>query len=246
MSTASAMPTPMISSLYLLSTSSEQFEDPNLFKSMVGTLQHVTIIRPNLSFVVRKVSQFMHSPLLAHWKALKRTLRYLQGTQEHDLEDRRSVSAYYVFFGTDLVTWSCRKQTTISSSSTEVEFRSLATCEAEITWVKNLLSELKIALTIAPSIFCDNLSIVLLTANPVLHDKTKHFQLDIQVVREKINNKSLQVVHIPGIEQVADILTKSLSTISYERLKDKLRVVSRSNLSLRGVMRAAAQSITQL
>ncbi|XP_016178263.1 uncharacterized protein LOC107620645 [Arachis ipaensis] len=197
MSTASAMPTPMISSLQLLSTGLEQFEDPKLFKLVVGTLQYVTITRPNLSFAVRKVSQFMHNPLLAHWKAVKRILRYLQGTQEHglllhkcndyrlygfsnsdwvaDLEDRRSVLGYCVFFGANLVTWFCRKQTTISRSSTEAEFRSLVACEAEITWVKNLLSELKIALTTAPSIFCDNLSTILLTANPVLHDKTKHF-----------------------------------------------------------------------
>ncbi|XP_016191763.1 uncharacterized protein LOC107632610 [Arachis ipaensis] len=211
MSTASAMPTPMISSLQLLSTGSEQFEDPKLFR-----------LWPDLSFAVRKVSQFMHNPLLAHWKAVKRILRYLQGTQEHglllhkcndyklygfsdsdwvaDLEDRRSVLGYCVFFGANLVTWSCRKQTTISRSSTEAKFQSLAACEADITWVKNLLSGLKIALTTAPSIFCDNLSTILLTANPVLHDKMKHFQLDIQVVREKINNKSLQVVHISGIE----------------------------------------------
>ncbi|XP_072075385.1 uncharacterized mitochondrial protein AtMg00810-like [Arachis hypogaea] len=164
MSEASPMPTPMISSLQLLSIGSERFEDPKLFRSVVETLQYVTITRPDLSFAVQKVSQFMHSPLLAHWKAVKRILRYLQGTKDHgllhkcrdyrlygfsdsdwaaDLEDRRSVSGYCIYLGTNLVNWSCRKQPTISRSSTEAEFRSLALCEAEVTWVKNLLDELR-------------------------------------------------------------------------------------------------------
>ncbi|KAL1318125.1 hypothetical protein AAHE18_15G183500 [Arachis hypogaea] len=255
MSEASAMLTPMISALQLLSTGSERFEDLKLFRFVVGILQYITITRPDLSYDVSKVSQFMHSPLLAYGKAVKRILQYLQGTKHHgfvylkctdyrlyifsdldwaaDLEDRRSVSSYCVFLGTNLISGSCKKQTTISRSSTEAKFRSLAACETKLVWIRNLLLELQIEVPTVLAIYCDNLSIVLLTANPVLHTKTKHFQLDIQFVRDKVNSKQPQIVHILGIEQIVDMLTKPLSTSSFERLKTKLRVVFRHNLSLK-------------
>ncbi|MED6120630.1 hypothetical protein PIB30_118924 [Stylosanthes scabra] len=232
MSDASSMPTPMVSSPQLLSTGSEPFHDQKLYKSAVGTLQYITITRPDLSYAVSKVSQFMHSPLLSHWKAVKQILRYIQGTKDYgivihkcndfrlyyfsdldwaaDIEDRRSVSGYCIFLGTNLLSWSCRKQPTVSRSSTEAEFRSMVECEAELVWIKGLLAELQIPLSKFPMIFCDNLSTVMLTHNTVFHNRTKHFQLDVQSIREKIQSHSLQVVHIPGTEQIADILTKPL------------------------------------
>ncbi|XP_015948694.1 uncharacterized mitochondrial protein AtMg00810-like [Arachis duranensis] len=129
MSEASPMPTPMISSLQLLSTGSECFEDPKLFRSVVGTLQYVTITRPDLRFAVQKVSQFMHSPLLAHWKAVKRILRYLQGTKDHGLLLHKCRD--YRLYGFSDSDWAAdledrRKQPTISKTSTEAEFQSLA------------------------------------------------------------------------------------------------------------------------
>ncbi|XP_016206912.1 uncharacterized protein LOC107647346 [Arachis ipaensis] len=254
----------MISSLQLLSSGSECFDDAKLYGSVVGTLQYLCITRPDISFAVSKVSQFMHSPLLSHWKAVKRILSYLQGTKEHgllihpssdyrlygfantdwaaDLEDRRSISGYCVFLEPNLVTWCCRKQTTISRSSTEAEFRSLAACEGELVWLTNLLTELKIPMKTIPTIFCDNLSIVLLTTNPVQHNRTKHFQLDVQIIREKLKANSLHVIHIPGHEQVADILPRPLSATAFQRLKDKLRVIQRPHSSLRGAVEAGKEA----
>ncbi|XP_020978856.1 uncharacterized protein LOC107643134 isoform X2 [Arachis ipaensis] len=72
MTSASPMPTPMISSLQLMSSESKEFEDPSLYRSVVGALQYVTVTRPDLSFAVCKVSQFMHRPLVSHWKAVKK------------------------------------------------------------------------------------------------------------------------------------------------------------------------------
>ncbi|XP_072054367.1 secreted RxLR effector protein 161-like [Arachis hypogaea] len=235
---------------------SEEFEDPSLYRSVVGALQYITITRPDLSFAVCKVSQFMHRPLVSHWKAVKRVLRYLQGTKHYglifnqcsdyrlygftdsdwaaDLEDRKSVSGFCVFLGTNLISWYCRKQTTISRSSTEVEFRSLASYEVELEWIQNLLMEMKIKLDTSPTIFYDNMSTCMLAANPILYNKTKHFQLDIQCVRDKINSKLLQIVHIPGTEQIANILTKPLSS-TFDKFRNKLRMVQRPLLSLKGV-----------
>ena len=126
-----------------------------MYRSIVGALQYVTITRPEISFAVNKVCQFMHNPLEVHWQAAKRILRYLAGTMHFglhftkskalsitafcdadwgfDLDDRKSTSGYCVFLGNNLVSWSSKKQHTVSRSSTEAEFRSLAEVVAEVT-----------------------------------------------------------------------------------------------------------------
>lgn len=80
MSAAKPQPTPMITDLKLSADGTVAFDDPKLYRSVVGALQYVCITRPDLTFVVNKVSQFMKQPLLEHWQAVKRILRYLQGT----------------------------------------------------------------------------------------------------------------------------------------------------------------------
>lgn len=77
-----------------------------------------------------------------------------------------------------------KKQSTISRSNAEVEFRSVASATAEIIWIKSLLSELKININSNTTIWCDNLNTVSLTANPILHSRTKHMELDLYIVRE--------------------------------------------------------------
>ena len=83
-------------------------------------------------------------------------------------------------------------------------------------------------------IYCDNMSTVLLAANPILHSKSKHFELDLHFVRDHIAKGHLQVSHIPAHAQVADILTKPISSTSFHNFRDKLRIVDCQSLSLRG------------
>ncbi|XP_016192527.1 uncharacterized protein LOC107633405 [Arachis ipaensis] len=164
MGETSAMPTPMISSLQLLTTSSEEFENPRLYRSVVGSLHYLIITTSDISFVVSKVSQFMHKPLLAHWKALKRVLRYLRGIKQQGLLFHKNTE--FRLYGFADADWAsnledCRKQITVSRSSTEAEFRSLAAHVAKTVWIKNLLLEFKVQLQTSPTIFCDNLSTVI-------------------------------------------------------------------------------------
>ena len=249
-------PTPMITGSPLSATRGDPIENATEYRSLVGGLQYATITRPEISYSVNKLSQYMHCPLNEHWKALKRVLRYLKGTITHgldftrskslnltaysdsdwatDVDDRRSTSGFCIFLGNNLVTWSSKKQPTLSRSSTEAEYRSLASATAEILWLNSLLQELRIQQSRTPIIWCDNLSTVSLSANPVLHSRTKHIELDLFFVREKVVNKDLSVCHIPSIDQVADILTKPLSGAFFGRLKNKLRVVPLDTLELRG------------
>ncbi|KAM6543699.1 hypothetical protein CsatB_008146 [Cannabis sativa] len=166
MQDANPIATPMISGQKLSAHGSEHFADPQMYRSIVGALQYLTITRPELSYSVNKVCQFMQKPLQSHWLAVKRILRYVAGTLQHglhltksssleltaycdadwasDIDDRRSTSGFAVFLGQNLITWKSQKQHTISRSSTEAEYRSLANVVAEIAWLQSLFSELHI------------------------------------------------------------------------------------------------------
>jgi histone deacetylase 1/2 len=254
METANGMPTPMVSSSKLSKIGSNPVEDPTHFRSIVGALQYATLTRPEISFSVNKVCQFLSNPLEEHWKAVKRILRYLSGTLQHGLliqaapthqplsligfcdadwasdpDDRRSTSGACIYIGPNLVSWWSKKQTLVARSSAEAEYRSLAALTSEILWLQSLLTELGCRFY-TPKILCDNLSTVSLSHNPTLHHRTKHMELDIFFVREKVINKDLLVSHVPAQDQWADILTKPLSASRFTVLRDKLRVFDKKNL----------------
>lgn len=253
---AKPQPTPMVAGTKLTLDGTNKFDDPKLYRSVVGALQYACITRPDLTYAVNKVSQFMHSPLEDHWQAVKRILRYIQGTQDmglllqkcsfpkltalcdadwaSDPVDRRSTSGFCIYLGSNLVSWISRKQSVVSRSSTEAEYRALALAVAELTWIQSLLSELHVPkYHQPPQVFCDNLSTVLLSANPVMHSRTKHIELDLYFVREKVQQHQVSVTHISAKDQIADVLTKPLPKSQFLLLRDKLRVQN-SPMSLRG------------
>jgi len=154
MDVAKPLPTPMQTNLHLQKYASSAMHDPSLFRSVVGALQYVLITRPELSYVVNKVCQYMHSPQDHHWKAVKRILCYLAGTRTHgliiqqcsspsirafsdadwggDVDDRKSTTGYCVFYGRNIIAWSSHKQRVVSRSSTEAEYRSIAAALTEV------------------------------------------------------------------------------------------------------------------
>jgi histone deacetylase 1/2 len=254
METANGMPTPMASSLKLSKVGSVPVEDPTHFRSIVGALQYATLTRPEIAYSVNKVCQFLSNPLEEHWKAVKRILRYLSGTLHYGLliqaapidkplsligfcdadwasdpDDRRSTSGACIFVGPNLVSWWSKKQSLVARSSAEAEYRSLASLSSEILWLQSLLTELGCKFY-TPKILCDNLSTVSLAHNPTLHHRTKHMELDIFFVREKVLSKNLVVSHVPAQDQWADIFTKPLSAVKFSALRDKLRIFDKQSL----------------
>ena len=198
----------------------------------------------------------MHKPLADHWTAVKCILRYLAGTLDQGLQFhrdselrffafydsdqgsdpnyRKSISGYCEYLGSNLVAWSSKKQHVISRSSTKAEFRSMTAALIDILWLQNLLFKLHVSCSIILAIFCDNQSIVLLAANPILHSHSKHFELDLYFVRDKIAQKLVHVSHIPSTHQIADILSKPLSAASLTKFFSKLRASSNSTLCFVG------------
>ncbi|XP_019059139.1 PREDICTED: uncharacterized protein LOC109117059 isoform X2 [Tarenaya hassleriana] len=143
----------------------ELLENAEQYRRVVGKLIYLTITRPDLSFAVHQVSQWMHAPTTFHWQMVDRILKYLKGTpnkglwmrrNKHtkiiaycdadwagDRSDRKSTTGYCTFVGGNLVTWKSKKQNVVSRSSAEAEYRAMANTTSEIVWLKQTLEELR-------------------------------------------------------------------------------------------------------
>ncbi|BBG93855.1 transposable element gene [Prunus dulcis] len=235
----------------ILTDSGEPLSDPTMFRSVVGALQYLTFTRPDLAYAVNTVCQYMNSPTDVHWLLVKRILRYVQGTLSFginftsispsvsdpwqlsaysdadwagDINTRRSTTGSVVFLGNNPIFWQSKKQGSVSRSSTEAEYRALANTAADIAWIRQVLQDVKFFLPNPPLVYCDNISALALSSNPVYHSRIKHLDIDYHFVREKVQKKDLLVQYVPTEEQVADVFTKGLHSPIFSRHCNHLRL----------------------
>lgn len=198
----------------------------------------------------------MHDPCNNHLALLKRILRYIRGTSSHGLklhrlpsteirtysdadwagspDTRRSTSGYCIYFGDSLISWSSKRQPTVSRSSAEAEYRAVANAVAECRWLRQLLSELGVNVPQATVVYCDNISAVYMSQNPVHHHRTKHIELDIHFVREKVALGEFRVLHVPTDQQFADIMTKGLSSSRFKQFHSSLCIICPDDVKTAG------------
>jgi len=225
------------------------------YRSVVEALQYLNLTRPDISFVVNKLFQFMHCPTESHWIAIKRLLRYLKGTIFHglhlhrhrnlslhafsdadwagNLDDRTSTTTYVIFLGGNPISWSSKKQRSVARSSTEAEYRAIATTAAELAWIQSFLTELQFPLSCIPVIYSDNIGANYVCGNPVFHSRMKHIAIDFHFVCDKVAHGSLRVSHVATADKLADALTKSLSRQRLSFLLSKIGISNGSSI-LRG------------
>jgi hypothetical protein len=222
------------------------FPDGSWYRSMAGALQYLTLTRPDMAYAIQQVSLHMHQPRECHAAMLKRILRYLKGTVDFGLhlhaattptmtaytdadwagcpDTRRSTSGFCIYIGDALVSWSSKRQNTVSRSSAEAEYRGVANAVAECSWLRHLLYELRHDIKQATIVYCDNVSAVYMCKNPVHHKRTKHIELDIHFVRERVAVGAVRVLHVPSDKQFADIFTKGLPSALHDDFRSSLCV----------------------
>jgi Reverse transcriptase (RNA-dependent DNA polymerase) len=220
--------------------------DGTEYRSLVGALQYLVFTRPDIAYAVQQVCLHMHAPRQPHLTAVKRILRYLRGTLDHGLllrpstaselvvytdadwagcpDTRRSTSGYAVFLGNNLVSWSSKRQPVVSRSSAEAEYRAVANGVAEAAWLRQLLQELHTPLARATLVYCDNVSAVYLSTNPVQHQRTKHVEIDLHFVRERVAIGDVRVLRVPTASQFADIFTKGLPSTVFSEFRSSLNI----------------------
>jgi hypothetical protein len=208
-------------------------------------LQYLTFTRPDIAYAVQQVCLHMHDPRESHLTAMKRILRYLWGTPDYGLLHRsrstdlavytdtdwagcpdtlRSTSGYAVFLGDNLVSWSVKWQTVVSRSSAEAEYHAIANGVAEATWLRQLLLELQAPPSRCTLVYCDNISAVYLSKNLIQHQRTKHVEIDLHFVREKVAIGQVRILHVPTTSQFTDVFTKGLPSSVFEEFRSSLNI----------------------
>ncbi|WZY94075.1 hypothetical protein YC2023_066404 [Brassica napus] len=223
------------------------FEDPKLYRKMVGKLIYLTITRPDICFAVNQVSQHMQAPKVHHWKMVDRILRYLSGTAGQgvwmgcngstevvgycdadwagDKVDRRSTTGYCTFIGGNLVTWKSKKQKVISCSSAEAEYRAMLKLTNELVWIKGILKHLEIEQSTPMTMHCDNQAAIHIASNSVFHERTKHIEVDCHKVRQMIILGVILPCYTRSEDQLADVFTKAARLKTMESILSRLGLI---------------------
>ncbi|KAG7578869.1 Reverse transcriptase RNA-dependent DNA polymerase [Arabidopsis thaliana x Arabidopsis arenosa] len=203
-------------------------------------------------YTVCLLSMYMADPHDQHLQAAKRVLQYLKDTLNFgvfykrgavgeltvytdseyagDIDDRRSTSGYAFLLSGGVVAWaSFKKQPVVTLFTTEAEFVAAFHCACQCVWMRRILEEFGLRQSRSTTIMCDNSSAIKLSKNPVLHGRSKYFDVRFHFLRDLTKDGVVNLVHCGTNEHVADILTKPLRLEVFIRLREKLGVCGKIN-----------------
>ncbi|GJT44548.1 uncharacterized mitochondrial protein-like protein [Tanacetum coccineum] len=201
-------------------TDGDSLPYPSLYQTIVGSFVYLAVTRPDISYAVHIVSQFILAPTTVHWAAILHILRYLRGTQFQtllflstyaldlhaycdsdwagDVVSRKSTTGFCIFLGDYLISWKSKKQYVLSKSSTEAEYRAMAVTTSEIVWLRWFFADMGVRISHSNSLHYDNRSAI---------------QIDAGTISPSFVHSALQI---------ADVFTKPHSGPRFHFLTDKL------------------------
>ncbi|KAL0346303.1 UNVERIFIED_CONTAM: Retrovirus-related Pol polyprotein from transposon RE1 [Sesamum radiatum] len=210
--------TPLPTGIKFTSEAGNPLTHPEMYRRLIGRILYLGFTRPDICHAAQQLSQFMQSPCKQHLDAAIHLLRYLNGTFSNGLffpsetsqkllaysdadwascvDTRRSITGFCIFLGSSLISWKTKKQHTVSRSTAEAEYRSMASTTCELVWVYNLLQDLQIQVPAPIPFLCDNQAALHIVANPVFHEHTKHLEIDCHLVRDKYKEGFLAPRHV--------------------------------------------------
>ncbi|KAJ9556718.1 hypothetical protein OSB04_011332 [Centaurea solstitialis] len=241
------MKTPMAPPLSLDKDSKGKPVDVTLYRGMVGSLLYLTASRPDIMYSTCLCARYQAEPKESHLTAVKRIFRYLKRTPNlglwyskdsgFDLTaysdsdfagckiDRNSTTGGCHLLGGKLVSWTSKKQNSVSTSTTEAEYVAAGICCAQVLWLRNQLQDYDIQLSKIP-IYCDNTSAIAIANNPVLHSKTKHIEVRYHFIRDHVMNGDIELHFVPTEYQLADLFTKPLDVTRFNMLISELGMLN--------------------
>ncbi|CAL2260119.1 unnamed protein product [Prunus armeniaca] len=221
--------------------------DQTLYRSMIGSLLYLTANKPDISFSVGVCARFQSDPKESHLFAVKRIIKYVSGTSEFGLwytydtcvnlvgysdadwagcsDDRKSTSEGVFYVGNNLVAWHSKKQNSVSLSTAEAEYVAAGSCCTQLLWMRQMLEDYGLAQSCF-LIYCDNMSAIDISKNPVQHSRTKHIDIQHHFIRDLVEDKILSLEFVPSEKQLADILTKALDFQKHGTLRQSIGLCS--------------------
>lgn len=209
---------------------------------------YLTLTRPDISYAVQHLSQFLQQPTDSHYQAAMHVLRYLKGTPNKGLfypKDNnfqitaysdadwgtcemcsRSLTGYFVFLGDSLVSWKTKKQKIVAKSSAEAKYRAMSATTSELECIAHLLLDLRLPLHLPVLMHCDNMAAQHIAENPMFPERTKHLNTDCPYTHDKVLEGFLQTSHVTSKKQLADFITKPLSELQHNFLCSRLGLLA--------------------
>ncbi|KAK2385091.1 putative mitochondrial protein [Trifolium repens] len=219
--------------------------DQSLYRSMIGSLLYLTASRPDITYAVGVCARYQADPKVSHLTQVKRILKYVNGTSDYGImyshcenstlygycdadwagsaDDRKSTSGGCFFLGTNLISWFSKKQNCVALSTAEAEYVAAGSSCSQLVWMKQMLKEYDVEQD-ALTLYCDNMSAINISKNPVQHSKTKHIDIRHHYIRDLVESKIVVLEHVGTKEQIADIFTKALDAVQFEKLRGKLGI----------------------
>ncbi|KAJ9560217.1 hypothetical protein OSB04_005377 [Centaurea solstitialis] len=241
------MKTPMAPPLSLDKDSKGKPVDVTLYRGMIGSLLYLTASRPDIMYSTCLCARYQAEPKESHLTAVKRIFRYLKGTPNMGLWyskdsgfdltaysdsdfagckiDRKSTTGGCHLLGGKLVSWTSKKQNSVSTSTAEAEYVAAGICCAQVLWLRNQLQDYDIQLSKIP-IYCDNTSAIAIANNPVLHSKTKHIEVRYHFIRDHVMNGDIELHFVPTEYQLADLFTKPLDVTRFNMFLSELGMMA--------------------
>ncbi|KAL4583573.1 hypothetical protein LXL04_008151 [Taraxacum kok-saghyz] len=173
--------------------------DQTLYRSMIGSLMYLTASRPDVLFAV--YSNY--------------------GGCEFD---RKSTSAGCQFLGDRLISWQCKKQQTVSTSTAEAEYVAASACCSQVIWMQHQLLDYGLDY-LNTTIFCDNDAAIQITKNPVQHSKTKHIDIKVHFIRDCYERGLIHLAQVHTDNNVADLFTKPFARARFDVLVGFLKML---------------------